>query len=352
MLLSEVADAGLRAVGAAWLDGGDGIVEPIASDGFSGATVVRLRRAASGDLVLKSFPAAERPRVDWVHGLMRHLRRAGCGEVPEVACARTGASLVDDRQGRIWEAVRFVSGTANETPSSAQAAAAVTAVARLHLAAATWPAAPPGLGVPAAVTRRIEQARRLLTQPWATLEPPGPVTTAGSEAFAERLTRAVAISREADLEAVVRAVAATRGVAMPVHAVLRDLWWSHVLYADDEPDRAAGIVDLHAASIDTPATDLARLLGSWRRSPATSFAAAWEEVLDAYESLRPLDTERRLAPWLDATATILGLDNWFRWTLVEGRRFVRSGRAVERIDRLLERLPEAAAWLHAHPFEV
>ena len=81
-------------------------------------------------------------------------------------------------------------------------------------------------------------------------------------------------------------------------------------------------------------------------------AEAWRPALDAYESLRPLGADRRLVPWLDATATIFGLDNWFRWVLVEGRRFERSARVVARVDRLLESLPEAVEWLRTHPAPV
>ena len=46
-------------------------------------------------------------------------------------------------------------------------------------------------------------------------------------------------------------------------------------------------------------------------------------------------------PWLDATAVILGLDNWFRWTLDEQRVFADPARVQGRIDRLLRRLKSA-----------
>jgi hypothetical protein len=107
----------------------------------------------------------------------------------------------------------------------------------------------------------------------------------------------------------------------------------------------SGVVDFHAAAIDTPATDLARLLGSWLPPVAGQAAPlldAWQEPLAAYDRLRPLAAvERRLVPWLDATAVILGLDNWFRWTLDEQRQFPDPTRVQGRIDRLLRRLEGA-----------
>ena len=138
---------------------------------------------------------------------------------------------------------------------------------------------------------------------------------------------------------------------LPLQPVLRDVWSDHVLFTVDEHgasatgNRVSAIIDYHAAGVDTPATDLARLLGSWLPPVAGQAAPlldAWREPLAAYERLRPLAAvERRLVPWLDATAVILGLDNWFRWTLDEQRKFPDTTRVQGRIDRLLRRLEGA-----------
>lgn len=347
MLLSEVNDAGLRAAGAAWLGDRTAVVEALEGDGFSGAVIVRLRCGdPAGDLVLKSFPEAAGSRIAWAHRLMGHLRAAGCREVPPVVAARSGGTIVTGDDGRAWEAVRFVEGVATSAPDAARACAAAAAIARLHRAAAAWPAAPPRSDVPPAVMRRIEQARRLLAEPWHTL-----AHRAGSapldDAIAARVAAAATVACEGGLEAALRGVAATRPLPGMLQAVLRDLWSSHVLFAEDESARVVGIVDFHAASIDTPATDLARLLGSWNRDPASPLADAWREPLDAYQRVCPLtDSERRLVPWLDATGTVFALDNWFRWTTLEGRRFEGPVRVVERLDRLVEHLPAALAWLN------
>jgi Ser/Thr protein kinase RdoA (MazF antagonist) len=347
MLLSEVNDAELRAAAAAWLGDRTAMVEPLEGDGFSGAVVVRLRGGdPAGDLVLKSFPEAAGSQIAWAHGLMGHLRAAGCHEVPFVVAARGGGTIVAGADGRAWEAVRFVEGVATSAPDAARACAAAAAVARLHRAAAVWPAAPPRSGVPPAVTRRIEQARRLLAEPWHSLvhrAAGGPL----GDAVAARVAAAAMVGREAGLEAALRGIAATRAAPGVLQAVIRDLWSSHVLFAADEPARVAGLVDFHAAAIDTPATDLARLLGSWSRDPACPLAVAWSEPLDAYERIRPLTAaERHLVPWLDATGTIFALDNWFRWICVEGRRFEDPVRVVGRLDRLLRLLPAALASLN------
>jgi Ser/Thr protein kinase RdoA (MazF antagonist) len=349
MLLSEANDGGLHAAYTAWLGGRAVVVEPLTVDAFSGSLVVRVRTGdPEGDLVLKSFAATARPRIAWVHGLMGHLRASGCREVPGVVAARCGDTIVTAADGSAWEAVRFVPGTSTDDPSATQARAAAATVARLHMAAATWPMARPRVGVASAVTRRIDQAARMLEMPWDALAACQGAGTSLDEALAARVAEAAVVAREAGLEAALRRVASERGATAFLQPVLRDIWSSHVLFATDEPARVAGVIDFHAAAIDTPATDVARLLGSWPRGPLTSLETAWRDALAAYEAVRPLNAEeRRLVPWLDATATIFGLDNWFRWILVEGRRFERSESVVERVDRLVCRLPEAVGWLNA-----
>jgi hypothetical protein len=54
-------------------------------------------------------------------------------------------------------------------------------------------------------------------------------------------------------------------------------------------------------------------------------------------------------PWLHATGVVVGLDNWFRWTLEEDRRFADPARVLARIDRLSAQLPAALESLRSSP---
>jgi Ser/Thr protein kinase RdoA (MazF antagonist) len=130
-----------------------------------------------------------------------------------------------------------------------------------------------------------------------------------------------------------------------VQAVLRDVWHEHVLFADRRHCRVTGFIDAHAAGIDTPATDLARLLGSWQPRAALAhlpLAERWPEAWRAYAAVRPLPADaERLIQFLHATGVVFGLDNWFRWTLAEGRRFSNERGVLQRIDGLIEELPRA-----------
>lgn len=337
----------LRPVCRAWFGPQDAVIEPIEGDGFSGAALARVRLAGNaGDLVLKSVAAASGPRVAGVHRLMRHLRWAGAEEIPEVLVGPSGDTLVADEAGGLWEAVRRVPGVTAADPTPAQARAAAAALARVHALAATWPEQPPRSDVPPAVVRRIEHARRLVAEPWEALagrpHDAGPLVGP----LAARLAAAAAAVGRPASTAVLGRIAALTPAPLPLQMVLRDVWSGHVIFAADESPRVAGIVDLHAAAVDTPATDVARLLGSWPGAPLLPLLESRADALAAYAGVRLLGPEERaLVPWLDATGTIFALDNWFRWVLVEGRRFERPVRVLERVDRLLGKLDGALAWL-------
>jgi Ser/Thr protein kinase RdoA (MazF antagonist) len=163
-------------------------------------------------------------------------------------------------------------------------------------------------------------------------------------AVMERLGRAVAVFASAGGDAALERLAALRPGPQPVQPVLRDVWADHVLFAAAPADRVAGFIDFHAAGLDSPAADVARLLGSWRRpgGEGRGLLAGWGDAVAAYEAWRPLPAaERGTIPLFHATGVVFGLDNWFGWVLEEGRTFARPGAVLERIDRLLESLPEA-----------
>lgn len=345
MTRSEADDGYPRGVCRAWFGDAPVRLRPLGGDGFSGATPVRATAVAgAGDVVLKPFPEAARSQVVWVHGLMRHLRERGCDAIPEVLETATGSTIADDGRGGIWEAVRFVAGTATATPSTEQAAAAGEALARIHLAAAEWPLAPITSGRAGAVLRRVEQATRLLDHPWRLLPRTGGGGSGLAIEMSSRLERASSIADASDLPEALRCIVGFRAPPVVRHAVLRDVWSGHVLFAGDRLPRVAGIVDCHAAAVDTPATDVARLIGSWCREADVPADVAWADAVAAYERVRPLESaERLLIPWLDASGTILGLDNWFRWVLLEGRQFANAAQVLGRADCLLTRLPAAIA---------
>lgn len=356
-------------------------VTPLSVTGFSGAEVFCVDRADTGErFVLKRFAASATPRhAAWVHALAGHLRGVGIDAVPRVcvvADRAAAATLVADRDGALWEMVEFKPGTPLEAPAVAAAAAAAAVLARVHRAAAVLPGSTATSAVSPGLARRIERCRALVADPWSRwlerrLERRTPARVAGIPAspglvpaVRERLAAAATIVATGGIGRLIADVATMTPAPLPLQPVLRDVWCDHVLFSapvgGPGGDAAAatagpagaglrvvtGIIDLHAAGIDTPATDLARLLGSWtppagRRTGG--LADRWPEPLAAYEEVRPLAPEERgVVDVLHAAGIVVSLDNWFRWTLEEGRCFPDSTRVLARIDRLLAALAAGA----------
>jgi Ser/Thr protein kinase RdoA (MazF antagonist) len=331
-----------------WFAPGTFTVAPLAAEGFSGSPLYRVDSDA-GPHVLKAFAAGTpEPRAQFVHAVMRHLRASGVAEVPVLRVLSDGSSLACDELGQIWELQGLIAGVSVTQPSAAQARSALALLARVHLAAAKLPENPPDVGPSPGIARRIEQARGMLARPWAGLgreRSPSSDPDLGA-AIRPRLSRVCAALDASGGGDVVAAVAMLDPGPLRRQTVLRDVWAPHVLYDHRSSDHTVGLVDYHAAGLDTPATDLARLLGSWGVEAGFALEAGWEAAIEAYEALRPLrDSERQLVPFLAASGVVFGLDNWFRWIFEQERRFPEPLAVAARIDQLSAALPSALAML-------
>jgi homoserine kinase type II len=133
------------------------------------------------------------------------------------------------------------------------------------------------------------------------------------------------------------------GVRLPAQVCVRDVWHDHVLFTGDE---VTGLVDFGAIDIDTPATDLARLLGSLvsvshgslkgEGGDLLDMDATWREGLAAYQSVRPLEIEEiRAANALRVSGPILAGCNWIEWVYADGRTFEDPERIVRRFKRIV-----------------
>lgn len=335
----------------AWFDDAEVVPTRLGNAGFSGSRVFLVRRPAGARFVLKSFaPHVSAQRAGWVHALMGGLAAAGLDTVPRLQVRRPDRratpgidrdTLVADDAGRLWELVSFVPGRPRPAPSPGEAAAALGALARLHAAAATLPGCASGGEPSPGIRTRVAQAARVQAAPWRLLG--AEARRAAPPGVAPRLLEAIEVFGARGGPDAVRRIAAVEPIAVAAQPVLRDLWSDHALFLDD--GRLSGFIDFHAAGRDTPATDLARLLGSWDAPPAppgATWPERWRHALDAYEAVRPLaPRERGLVPWLHATGVICGLDNWFRWLITERREFADRSGVQARIARLVADLPEA-----------
>lgn len=260
---------------------------------------------------------------------MLHVRTAGVLQVPMPLTAQDGATLQADEGGMLWELLQWMPGSATTKPSGRQAAAAADVLARVHRAAAAWPMCPRRVGHSPGVLLRVARARDLLTRPWAArldARYRGPLR--------EQFERAITLFAAADGRQAVSRVAEWESRLLVMQPVLRDVWSDHVLFVGEQ---VTGMVDWHTAGIDTPVTDVARLMGSWAVDHETM-----RVFLDSYSALCPLaGDELSLVPFLRDTGILFGLDNWFRWIVEESRSFADTRKVEARVEFLLSALPVA-----------
>lgn len=349
---------------------------PVLGGGFSGSTVVAVRTPAGDRAVLKAFtPAIPLEHARWIHRLMAHLSADGIGAVPRLFATidhdrgtPAGPALPPDsgtttiasgEDGRLWELATWMPGGPVARPTDEQIRTALATVARIHASARRMPGEVPRAGPAPAHGRRIAAARRVLEQGWHALPAAAPGAGPLAAAVAARVAAAAPLLANGGVRRALERIAAADPVVVPLFPVVRDLRVDHLLFTGRERDRDAigGVIDFHAAGIDTPATDLARLLAGWGDSVdcggERGFGQGWEQTLRWYDDVSPLsDIELQLVPWLAATAVVFGLDQWFRWVLVEWREFSGSAAVVARIDRLLVDLPAALALLDRRPCPV
>ena len=254
-------------------------------------------------------------------------------------------TIATDGDGRCFEMTPWHPGQPVAAPSPGQAIAALETLARIHVARreaggdeGARHASPP------AWARRADALRAVIARGWD--EPTRGSSTPLQAAVAERRRAAAAILKDQGGLSYLSRLAAVVPPAVPLQPVLRDVWQAHVLFVGDE---VSAVIDWHAAGIDTPATDLARLLGSWEgpRSAsvgadslsAVSLSVVWGEAIEAYRAIRPLSREElALIDLLHLAGVVGGLHHWFRWVLDENRHFPDSCSVLERVDALLKNL--------------
>lgn len=310
-------------------------VEPLGSaGGLSGARFWRVV-APRGALVLRCWPI-EHPTPEglrFIHAVLQHAAIRGMRILPVPIANRNGKTF-ERHAGHLWELAPWLPGVADyeKSPRVEKLRAALQALAEFHRAVADFAPTPPlaySRGPAPAITHRLTRlaelqnggieslTRAIADKTWPNLAPL-------ARAFAAELPRAVPIA--------IAQLNPLANVPLPLQPCIRDVWHDHILF---EGDTVTGLIDFGAMQIDTPTTDVARLLGSL----VGDDTAGWREGLAAYSTIRPLaEQESNAVPALDIAGTILALCNWIRWIYVDGRQFEKRDKIVVRFARLLQLL--------------
>ena len=299
--------------------------------GFSGARLWRVH-ARRGMLCLRRWPP-EHPgteRLEFIQAVLWHVTQEGFRLVPLPYETRKHKGYVVHGE-HLWELSPWMEGRADyrEKPNRARIEAALQALAKFHIAAASFPLpqANPAL-IPAVRLRmeaiaywtpaRLEQVRQ------AVADYHGPYPKSCCQEIL-RIYRASAETLRTQLAPLV-------DMRLNLQPCIRDIWDEHVFFDGDE---VSGIVDFGSMNVDQVATDVARLLGSL----AANDADAWEAGLRAYSCWRTLSSdERRLAKALHQVSSVLAGMSWLKWLFVEGRQFENPAAVSARIELIHSRM--------------
>lgn len=310
----------------------DGIVriQPLAgAGGFSGSQLWKVA-AQAGEYCLRCWPQEHpsRERLKFIHALQRHLRGCELTFVPLPQVARSGETYFE-HDGRLWELAPWMPGRADyhQHPSPARLAAAMQALARIHIAAAQMPDQSQ-IGTSPGLASRLDQLQQLLSGGIKRIETAEARHPLAWVDLAQRVCeqfRRVAPRAKWLLE---------HGLSFNTRLFpcLRDIWHDHVLFADDE---VTGVIDYGAVRVESPAGDIARLVGSLVGDKSED----WHAALEAYQTVRALDAkQRQLIHVFDFSGVLLSGVNWITWLFVEGREFEDAAAVTQRFQGIVDRL--------------
>jgi Ser/Thr protein kinase RdoA (MazF antagonist) len=306
-----------------------------AAGGFSGALFWRLA-TPRGPLCLRRWPR-EHPsqeRLEFIQAVLWHVWQEGFRLVPLPLETLRHAGYVRHAD-HLWELSPWMPGRADYLahPSPRKLEAALAALARFHLAAASFPLPDPGPCLSPGIGERAEQLADLRRGGLARLK--SAVRQAGEDGPCSRAWQLLELAPLAAdrVYATLRAVA---HVAVALQPCLRDIWHDHVLYQEEA---VSAFVDFGALRAENVATDVARLVGSL----AGDDGPARERALAAYEAVRPLSAnEARLVAAFDESGVLLSGVNWLTWIYLQGRQFADPKAVADRLDQNLARLAHLA----------
>jgi homoserine kinase type II len=233
-------------------------------------------------------------------------------------------------ESHFWELTPWLPGAADYHANSSEdrLRAALSLLARFHVAAATFPGEPVRVAPSPGLNERVELLQHLIKLDGVRIA--RQLDTVAWPELVERSRRLLPMFRAA-APTVERELKAVVDLPLPQQPTIRDIWHDHVLFRGDE---VTGLIDFGAMRIESVAGDVGRLLGSLARDDA----GAWEAGLSAYESIRPLSAdERRAVRVFDRSTTLLSGMSWLRWICLDGRTFDDRARVLARLDENLAR---------------
>lgn len=328
------------------------------SEGFSGAVVLRVvvqnhAHTPEAEYCLRGWPPESLPRerLLGLHRLLEHIHKCGVTQIPVPLRSKFGTTLYAEAS-QFWQLEPWLPGVADfhADPNDARLRNAMTVLAQWHEAAArfeprdseaAWFKSFAAANSPT-VADRLDRIERFRGQDVAKLRQLLQETThlpSWKAEFSELvdLSRRILDLFGLSAERVAEELASYRDFRFRLHPCLRDVWHDHLLFKGDQ---VTGLIDPSAARSETPATDLARLLGSLLGDDLER----WEVAIAAYRSVRPLsDREAALARIIDQSTVLLSGLTWLERLFVQRLSYSNPPRVLERLRQIVVRLDRLAS---------
>lgn len=312
--------------------------------GFSGARLWKVE-TSQGTHCLRRWPSGTNAaRVAAIHRVLAHVARRQFELCPRVQLSDQGQSLVVEN-GATWELASWLPGDAIDPKSCSdqQLASGTQALARFHLAAASYPGcdefAPATIRTPTGLIQRCQRIESLLSSSLLDSVLNEPIDCAWEPL--KSLRRAIVDDFRAIAPRLLGPLRNACQMRVPHQVCLRDIWSAHILFVGDA---VTGILDFDAMRVDSIATDLARLLGSL----AGDDVKKWQAGLQAYEGVRPISPdERELVQRYDQSAVLLTGIQWLEWIVLQRREFGDVNTVLARLHVTQSRLQylKSANWV-------
>ncbi len=323
------------------------------SEGFSGATVLRVvvqegLHTPEVEYCLRGWPpdSLQRERLLGLHRLLEHIHKCGVKQVPVPLRSRFGTTLYAEAS-QFWQLEPWMPGRADfsSAPSDARLRNAMIALAQWHDAAARFePRSSEGnwfkstaAATSPTVEDRLERIERFYTQDVRKLrEIIGNTISLGSWGtdYSElaQLARQILNAFDQSVQSIGSELQSYRETRFRLHPCLRDVWHDHVLF---DGEQVTGLIDPNAAKSETPATDLARLLGSFLGDDSDR----WDVALIAYRTVRPLsDREAKVARVIDRSTVLLSGMTWLERLFVHQQNYASPPRILDRLRQIVPRM--------------
>jgi Ser/Thr protein kinase RdoA (MazF antagonist) len=288
---------------------------------------------------LRCWPKESPPRAEHlkrIHRFIEHTWRSGFRDLP-LPKPTFGQDTFIEKHSVIWELDSWLTGISVRTPKLVQAKSASAALARFHMAAASFNqlhGAAPGLKHRLEILDDLRMG--MLRELVAAIDCSPP-------AASRDLARNVVSQLEAALPKGIEVVQRSRK-KVPIQWCLRDSHIGNFLFVDEH---VTGIVDFATAGITSVSQDIARLVGSL----VPHLENPWRECVEVYRHHRPLTADEvRLIFAFHISGTIGTAANWLRWRFVEGLPQVDAAITEAKLTDLaarLESLGDAEAALSA-----